>query len=270
MPAKPKDIPEINARIMAGEAKVLTAAEFGRGSADDADVVTLAFQAPLSGSSAMLVVPVAGRGVFTRAAKIWLNGIQGFPGPAPNERLGLVDTLVFADHASKADPAYDGTRLLADLMERKDIAVECISVEGDRYQSEFTIDQVQFARMYVYNAFLPVSSSYAPLGTVRAGSRVLLNRAQGTVIGYGTRSTAERQSISLTAEMFDMDPSVLAGDDGGLSNSVGMAVPVLDDTIRAGLIAWSREHSCDDGVAEQLKGLIQSKDFLLTDSDMEL
>ena len=270
MPATPKHIPEINARIMAGEATVLTAAELGRETADHADVVTIAFQAPLSGSSAMLVVPVAGRGVFTRAAKIWLNGIQGFPGPAPNERLGLVDTLVFADHASRADPAYAGSRLLADIMERKDIAVECISVEGDRYESVFTIDQVQFARMYVYNAFLPDSESSAPFRTIRAGSRVLLNGAQGTVIGCGTRSTEERQSISLTAEMFDMDPVRLTGDDGGLSNSVGMAIPVLDDTIRAGLMAWSREQRCDDDVAEQLKELIQSKDFLLTDSDMEL
>lgn len=271
MPATPKHIPEINARIMAGEATVLTAAELGRETADHADVVTIAFQAPLSGSSAMLVVPVAGRGVFTRAAKIWLNGIQGFPGPAPNERLGLVDTLIFADQKSKdAESKYSGSELLADIVEKKEIKVECISVEGDTYESEFTIEQVQFARMYVYNSFLPTSPSGAHFATIRTGSRVLLNKAQGTVIGSGTRSSPERRSLSLTAEMFDMDSSLLRGDGGGVSNSVALAIPVFDGTVLASLIAWSEEHGGANDAAEHLKELIQSKEFLLTDSDMEL
>ncbi len=281
MPAATKDIPLINARIVAGEATVLSAAELANGTHREVDVVTLAYQAPIAGSSAMLVVPVAGRGVFTRAAKIWLNGIQGFPGPAPNERLGLVDTLIFADQKSKNQQVkYNGSELLADIIGKKKIGVECISVEGDKYESEFDIGQVQFARMYVYNSFLPKTSSGKHFKTIRAGSRVLLNKAQGTVLGCGTRGAPGRQSLSLTAEMFDMDPSLLAGSGGGPSNSVALAIPVLDHTVLASLTAWTEEQffaivenkkeTRTIDVAEHLKELIQSREFLLTDSDMEL
>jgi uncharacterized protein (DUF39 family) len=282
MPAGRKDIALINARIEAGQAKVVTAAELGRTTSQDVDVVTLAYQTPISGSSAMLVVPVAERGVFTRAERIWLNGIQGFPGPAPNERLGLVDTLVFADQKSK-DPeaSFSGSDLLLELIEKKKIEVECLSVEGDTYQSEFTIEQVQFARMYVYDSPLPTSGSEAFFGTIRAGSRVLLNKAQGTVIGCGTRSSPERPSLSLTAEMFDMDSALLGGN-GILCNSVALAVPVLDQAMLTSLFGWwRRQSSAGRGagvgaksaqieLAEHLTELIVAKEFLLTDSDMEL
>jgi L-aspartate semialdehyde sulfurtransferase len=281
MPAATKNIAQINARIMAGEATVLSAAELGNGTAQDVDVVTLAYQAPISGSSAMLVVPVAGRGVFTRAAKIWLNGIQGFPGPAPNERLGLVDTLIFADQKSKDGKAeYTGSQLLPDIIENKLIHTECISVEGDKYESDFNMKQVQFARMYVYNSFIPETSSDEHFKTIRAGSRILLNNAQGTVIGCGTRDAPGRQSLSLTAEMFDMDPSLLLEDGGGLTNSIALAVPILDDTVLASLCAWAEEQysaGTDNekqtqqiDVAKHLKELVRSGEFFLTDSDMEL
>lgn len=274
MPSGTKDVSLINARIMAGDAVVVTAAELRKTAPGDVDAVTLAYQAPISGSSAMLVVPVAGRGVFTRAAKIWLNGIQGFPGPAPNERLGLVDTLIFADQKSKnAGTEYSGSELLFDIIEKKEIKAECISVEGDKYESEFTIDQFQFARMYIYNSFIPESRLGEHFGTIRAGSRILLNKAQGTVIGCGTRSSPERRSLSLTAEMFEMDSSLLSGNDGGVSNSVALAVPVLDGAVLASLVAWSEEQDSgarETDVAEHLKELILSKEFLLTGSDMEL
>lgn len=280
MPAGGKDIALINARIEAGQAKVVTAAELGRNTSQDVDVVTIAYQAPISGSSAMLVVPVAERGVFTRAEKIWLNGIQGFPGPAPNERLGLVDTLVFADQESK-DPesTFSGSDLLLELIEGKKIEVECLSVEGDTYRSEFTIGQLQFARMYVYDSPLPASGSVALFGTIRAGSRVLLNKAQGTVIGRGTRSSPERPSLSLTAEMFDMDSALLGGS-GDLCNSVALAVPVLDQAMLASLFGWWQgQFSAAQGagaksaqieLAEHLMELIMAQEFLLTDSDMKL
>lgn len=145
-----KEVSAINRKIAAGEAVVLTERELrtaagnGGSGMPEADVVVVACRADISGTSAMMVVPVAERGVFTRARKIWLNGVPGFPGPAPNERLGVVDTLVFADQQGK-DGNYHGADLLADVIGGKEIAVECLSVEGNTYHGSFTMDRIQFA-----------------------------------------------------------------------------------------------------------------------------
>ena len=161
MTNREKSISHINNKIKNGKATVLTDQELlkevreGRSpKLPDIDIVTTSCQFPSSGMAAMLCVPVTGRGVFTRAQKIWLNGILGFPGPAPNERLGVVDTLIFADQPA-GDPQadYNGAQLLLDIIDRKKIRVECISVEGGTYENSFTLDQVEFARMYVYNSF---------------------------------------------------------------------------------------------------------------------
>ena len=260
-----KDVSLINERILAGKAAVFTERELEEAAPalSDVDVVTLSCPTAVSGSSAMLVVPVAERGVFTRAARIWLNGVRGFPGPAPNERLGLVDTLFFADEHGK-DADYSGARLLRDLVERKEIGVECVSVEGDTYAGAFTMDDVQFARMYVYNAFLPAAAG-GFLAAIGSGSRMLLNGAQGMVIGCGTRGSTDAPSLSLTAEMFEMDAALIG--ENGATNSLALAVPVLDQAVLDGLLAWPP----DGGPGStRLKDLILAGDFLLTDTDMHL
>lgn len=289
-----KSVLRINHLIKNREVRVFTDREFLKGIQEnegfrisDVDVVTTASQSPISGTAAMLCVPVAERGTFTRAKKIWLNGILCFPGPAPNERLGLVDTQIFADQrASNKESDYNGAGLLLDIIKRKEIQVECLSVEGDAYESSFTLDQLEFARMYLYNCFFrnPCSknrtcSKGSHLETIRAGSKVLLNKATGIVVGCGTRSSAESRSLSLAADMFEMAPEYMTESEAAdIRNTIAYAVPVLSENVLSDLADCLREkilmepvcdlHGLEETAAEYLKQLIRSGEFLLISSDM--
>lgn len=292
-----KSISSINEKIGVGKAVVLTDIELkeiilgGRepGMAD-VDVVTISWHASMQGTAAMLCVPVAERGVFTRAKKIWLNGVPGLPGPAPNERLGVVDTLIFAGQSvSDKQNAYNGARLFFDLLNKKEIQVECLSEEGGNFKSTFTVDKLLFARMYVYNCFfngLPKADAvgqYNPnrhFETIGPGSKVLLNKARGIVIGDGTRSSPERRSLSLAADMFDMDPDTMVSSENSsepvIRNSIALPIPILNEGILMDLSAWLMERNLERSgdvlrvpeteMARFLKELIVRGDFLLTKS----
>ena len=299
MGLREKSITEINEKIKHGEAVVLTEGELleeaQRGNnlnLSDVDVVTIGRQVPASGSASMLCVPVAGRGEFTRAEKIWINGIPGFPGPAPNERLGLVDTQIFAYQTVEGSQKnYSGARLFSDIISRKEIHVECLSMEGGTYRNSFTLDDLQFARLYVYNCLFEESDVDSKIGnrgryllTIRQGSKILLNGAPGIVIGCGTRSTPERKTLSMAADMFEMDPGGVRESDTDkgviITNSIAVGIPALSEGILEDLTESLMEKKLkrvENGVreseketAKHLKQLIQKGDFLLVLSDMHL
>jgi uncharacterized protein (DUF39 family) len=294
-----KSVLLINRKIKEGKAIVLSDREFvheirtgNKIGISDIDVVTTSWNAVITGTAAMLCVPVTKRGIFTRARKIWLNGVPGFPGPAPNERLGVVDTLIFAEQPSRNKQAdYNGAMLFVDILRKAKVEVECLSEEGDTYRSAFTIDQLQFARMYIYNCFLDRLSvsdekrthnlcrHLAPIG---AGSKILLNRALGIVIGSGTRSIPGRRAFSISAEMFDMDPGVMTSDDGStgrtVTNSIALAIPVLHEEGLKDLSSWLLSdlfpghnnglHIPENDMSQYLRKLVRKGSFLLTESDM--
>ena len=297
MPEQAKSIEQINERVAQGRISVMTEIEvletMRQGeplTAADVDVVVMAFPASLSGSAVFLLVPVAQRGEFTRARRIWLNGVQGYPGPAPNERLGVVDTLVFARQPNR-DPQvrYTGADLFADLLGNGSIEAECLSVEGATYRRRFKMGELQFARCYCYNLFLPesrlvaggrVSAADCHLETIQVGAKVLLNGAPGVVVGCGTRNGLERRSLSLAADMFEMQPEALerpaAKDEQRKAHSVALAIPVLNDTVLEaikGYLAggqWQERSrfvpDLDETAASDLKALVCSGRFLLASS----
>ncbi len=282
-------IREINERLKKGEAVVMTSFEFKeevrRGhefKVGEVDVVTCATRAIMSGSAAMFVVPVSGPGIFTRAEKIWLNGIPGMPGPAPNERLGVVDVLIHGTAHSKYNPmGYGGGHLFRDLLEGKKIHAEVESVDGRFFESHFTLQDLEFARFYTFrNNFMNYSafanfkdmpsycnnprSIFAPrfvprgggasfsgggglnplqndkqLRTLRVGTKVLLNKAPGVVVGSGTRSKPEKPTLSIVADMFQMDPEFLGGFKTSygpeICNSVAIPIPLIDREIIDGI-----------------------------------
>jgi len=300
LPDNGKSVSLINRKIKEGKAVVLSDAEFVREmrtghnvGVPDIDVVTTSWDAVIAGTAVMLCVPVAKRGIFTRARRIWLNDVPGFPGPAPNERLGLVDTLIFAGQLSRNKQTdYDGASLFVDILRKEKVEVECLSEEGDTYRNTFTIDQLQFARMYIYNCFLDRSSvsdgritrnPYRRLSPVAAGSKVLVNRATGIVVGSGSQSTPERRALSLAADMFDMDPEVMTAVGGNagtaITNSIALAIPVLSEEGLKDLSSWLLAdkfagqneglHSTENDMSQYLKELVMKGLFLLTDSDMK-
>ena len=117
---KRRTVAEINAKIERGEAVVMTAEELCnsvRNGADvgfeDVDVVTSATCGVMSGTFAGLSFKVAERDGFERAAKVFLNGVPAFVGPCPNERLGIVDVIVYG--TARRDEKYGGVQLCREL-----------------------------------------------------------------------------------------------------------------------------------------------------------
>jgi putative methanogenesis marker 16 metalloprotein len=261
-----RTIADINERLRRGEAVVLTAQEFKtevrrghRFAVGEVDVVTTATRGVMSGTAAMFGVPVAGRGVFARAARAWLNGVEGFPGPAPNERLGRVDLMVYGTAPSRDAPArYGGGHLFRDLLEGQEVEVEVRTDEGATLRRRATLRDFDFARMYNprnayrnYMAFgnfrggpaLPTIFGFRPMAagsgvtvvgsgelnplqndpdlrTIQVGTRVLVNGAPGLVVGAGTGSTGARPNLSVVADMLPMDPRYA----GGVVTSAGVEV----------------------------------------------
>lgn len=240
------------------------------------DLVTVAFTAGISGSAAMLVVPVAGRGVFTRAEEIFVNDLRGYPGPAPNERLGVVDTMIFADERSTAaDVDYDGASLFLDLLRGERVEVDCHSVEGTRHASSFVLPEAEFARFYVYDASLPVGA--AKLGVLRGalvpGARIALNGAEGIVVGPGTRDRPDHMTLSITADMYEMDARLMSVQGARPQHVLAFAVPGHDRKSIDELVEWAASPAGELllsppalSAAETLRESIQQGHFQLSET----
>lgn len=298
-------IEEIGERIRGGDAVVLTAADLKkriregeRLTPGDVDVVTCGTCGVMSGTAAILSLPVTEPGVFSRAESVRLNGVQAFPGPCPNERLGLVDLIVYG--TAQAGPRYGGGHLFADLAAGKAIEVE-VAAGGREYARTVTIDECNAARLFTtrsafknYTAYVnrehsvvrtifstggllgpcreasvsgcgeinPIENDPA-LRFIRPGSCVLVNGAPGFVMGEGTRSSKERPNIMAFAEIREMDSRYC----GGFVTSAGpecitaiaTAIPVLD---RAALDALS---VLDEGIPLPVADINDRRPFALAD-----
>ena len=282
-----KTLKEINTKIRNGSAAVYTAAEFKRLvregadiTAADVDVVTTGTCGVMSGTAAILSVPVAAPGTFERAERAWLNGVPCMPGPCPNERLGLVDLIVSG--TAHAGAGYGGGHLFRDIVEGREI--EVVVEAADRsIEAKVTLDDFSYARLFTtrsayrnYTAYLNtrptrVTTIFSvtglqgpcreasvsgcgeinplendPLGlAIRAGAPVLLNGSAGLVTGEGTRSTPERPNLTVIGDMAGMQPRYMGGFKTSVGpeciTSLGFAIPVLDDRQVAALRVLDEE-----------------------------
>ncbi|MEM0358597.1 MAG: methanogenesis marker 16 metalloprotein [Candidatus Hadarchaeales archaeon] len=249
-----KTVEEINRRIREGKAVVMTAEEFKKAaesglSPQEVDVVTCATCALMSGTFALLSIPVAERGKFEKAEKVWLNGVPAFPGPCPNERLGIVEAIVYGTSRSELSPGkYGGGHLFRELVEGKEVEVE-VRAGGKKFMREVRLEEMELARIFTsrsafrnYMAFVHggkgrVKTIFSVLGlrgrlteasvsgcgelnplendpkllTVGIGTRILLNGAMGYIMGVGTRFSKEKPNLSLTADMKGMIPKFMGG-----------------------------------------------------------
>jgi putative methanogenesis marker 16 metalloprotein len=280
-----KTVSEINEKLKKGEAVIMTAMEFKkevrsgyRFKVSDVDVVTTATRAIMSGTSAMVVIPVAEKGAFQRAEKMWLNGVPCLPGSNPVEGSGLVDTVIYGTAESCDYPGrYGGGHLLRDIVEAKEIDVECLTTDGKTLETSFRLSQLEFARIYSfrndyqnYYAFaniknhksyrenplsifacrpLPLLGGMGMSGcgelnplendphsrVFRGGMKILVNKAPGVVIGYGTRSNTKMRALSVAADMFGMDPEFMGGFKTSygveVTNGIAVPFPILNQDI---------------------------------------
>ncbi|HPS91956.1 MAG TPA: methanogenesis marker 16 metalloprotein [Methanothrix sp.] len=221
----------------------------GESTPRDVDVVTTATRAVMSGTYAVLSFPMAGQSSFLRARSAWINGVQAVVGPCPNENLGVLDLIVLGTAHSRSRPNYGGGHLFRDLVERKPVQVEMETDDGRHLEAEVGLDEMPTARLFGsrhafknYSAFVnagsePVSTifhsrCFAPhcreatfsgcgqinplkndplLESIGIGTRILMNGADGFVLGTGTRSSRERPNLSAFADMHRMDAELLGG-----------------------------------------------------------
>ncbi len=250
-----KTFEEINEKIQRGEAVILTAEELcnmvrngEKIEVKDVDVVTAATCGVMSGTTAIFSFKVAEEGVFTKAKHVWMNGVPAYPGPCPNERLGIVDVIVYgSSHSVEKPERYGGGALFRDLVEGKRVNVKVESIEGKIIESKITLNEMNFARMFTtrsiyrnYVAFVNPEknavktifsvtelkgpfkmATFAGCGeinplekdpemiTIGVGTKVLINGAIGYIVGRGTRSSQDKPNLSISADMFNMKPEFL-------------------------------------------------------------
>lgn len=277
-----RTIEGINAKIKKGEAVVLTAEEFKdiirakeHVTPDDVDVVTCATCAVMSGTAAILSFTIADRGEFERADKVWLNGVPAFPGPCPNERLGIVDVFVYG--TARANHEYGGGHLFREIVEGKEIEAKVRTSEGRMIERRVSSDDIHFARMITtrsafrnYMAFInpyegEVCSIFSVRGlhgpykeisvtgsgeinplendpmmmTIGIGTRIMVNGAPGYVIGEGTRSSMDKPNLSVIAEMKAMEGEFMGGfitsKGPECITSIAVPIPVISESVFSSL-----------------------------------
>ncbi|HOV51595.1 MAG TPA: methanogenesis marker 16 metalloprotein, partial [Methanothrix sp.] len=286
----PRSFSEIQRRIKQGNAVVLTSQEVcdlvalgGASRLKDVDVVTTATRAVMSGTYAVLSFRVAEPGAFSRAERVWINGVAAQVGPCPNENLGVVDLIVFGTARSRDRRDWGGGHLFRDLVERKVALVEVETDDKKTFQAEVGLDEMPFARLngsrhafMNYSAFVnpgekPLSTifharQFEPhclgatfsgcgqinpikndplLETIGVGTRILLNGAEGFVLGTGTRSSPQKPNLSGFADMHHMKPEYM----GGFATSAGpecicswaVPIPVTSKTILQEIARLDRE-----------------------------
>lgn len=276
-----KTIEGINRKIAEGNAVVCTAAELKQRIAEgetiaatDVDVVTTGTFGVMSGTFAVLHLPVTAPGTFRHAEKVRLNGVPAMPGPCPNEGLGSVDLVVYG--TARASANYGGGHLFRDIVAGKDVTVD-VESSGKRFSRSVTLADMGHARLITtrsaFKNYLAVINTKPDtvqtifsvkgltgpyteasvsgcgdinplqndpgLNVIGAGTRILLNGGTGYVMGQGTRSSREKPNIAAYGDMHAMIPEMMGGFITSLgpecNTSVAIPIPVLDDTVLAGL-----------------------------------
>lgn len=271
-----RSVLDIQGRIDRREARVYTAKEFKdlvrqgkRPALGEVDVVTAGTFGVVSGTLAVLCIPVCGPGEFRHAEKVSLNGVPANVGPCPNESLGMVDVIV--NGTARRDSSYGGGHLFRDLVAGETVIVEVVTDTGEVISKGVTLDEIPFARMITTRSFFRNYSCFAttdgdaetifcgpnPMGGdlseatfsgcgdinplendpgmrfLRTGASVFVNGAPGMVLGTGTRSNDVKPNLSVQADMHLMRPGFMGGFRTSVSPectiSVGTAFPVLDE-----------------------------------------
>ena len=270
---KKRKLSEIREKIKSGSANVLTVQELINRISDgekvqfeDVDVITTATKGLMSGIAGIFSFRLAPPKAVRKFTEITINGIAGYPGPCPNEFLGIIDLIIYGTGHSTTIENYSGGMLFRDLVEGKPIKIVGKSVEGKIIRKELTLEEMQFARLMGtrqaiknYNAminptpnqvetifsalpFEPNNSQITFSGcgalnpfqndpnfeTFGIGMPVLVNGNIGHLIGPGTRNYILKPNMMTIADLQGMKPEYM----GSFKTSYGpepicsIAVPI--------------------------------------------
>ncbi len=270
---KKRKLSEIRKKIKEKKAIVLTVQEILDSvkngeeiSFEDVDVVTTATKGLMSGIAGIFSFRLVQPKIVRKFTEISLNGIIGFPGPCPNEYLGIIDLIIYGTGHSITRDNYSGGTLFRELVEGKSIEVVAKSIEGKIFRKDMTLDDMQFARLMGtrqaiknYNAMInptteridtifsvlpfdPNSNQITFSGcgalnpfqndplfeTFGVGMPVLVNGSMGHLIGPGTRNYVQKPNMMTIADFHGMKPEYM----GSFNTSYGpepicsIAVPI--------------------------------------------
>ena len=270
---KKRKLSDIKKKIANGTAIVLTVQELidivAKGEKiqfEDVDVVTTATKGLMSGITGVLSFRLAAPKSIRKFTDVSINGIDGYPGPCPNEFLGIIDLIVYGTGHSKTIEDYSGGMLFRDLVEGKSVDVVAKSVEGDVIKKQLTLKDMQFARLMgtrqaIRNYYAMINPTTENVNTIFSamsfkpdnsqitfsgcgalnpfqndpnfeafgvGMPLLVNGNIGYLIGPGTRNNVYKPNMMTIADFQGMKPEYM----GSFKTSYGpepicsIAVPI--------------------------------------------
>lgn len=264
---------EIKQKIANNTAVVLTVQELIKKLKDgenvkfeDVDVITTATKALMSGIAGIFSFRLTPPKKIRKFIKVSLNGITAFPGPCPNEFLGIVDLILYGTNHSTTIENYSGGILFRDLVEGKTIHVCAEGENGEKLEREITLDDMQFARMMgtrqaIKNYFAMINPSQDSVSTIFSalplagnkkqitfsgcgamnpfqndpgakvlgvGTKILVNGSEGYIFGPGTRNDRLKPNMQTIADFKGMKPEYMGAfkTSYGLENICSIAVPI--------------------------------------------
>jgi len=271
--ANKRTLEEINKKIESGNAVVITVQELIDRISEgenvefkDVDVVTTATKGLMSGIAGIFSFRLTPPKTIRKFKEVSLNGIAAFPGPCPNEFLGIVDLILYGTAQSKTRENYSGGVLFRDLVEGKEIQVVGKGEDGEKIEKELTLDDMQFARMMgtrqaIKNYFAMINPSGKKVNTIFSalpmegkcsqatfsgcgamnpfqndpeadvfgvGTQILVNGSIGYIFGPGTRNDRLKPNMQTIADFKGMKPEFMGAfrTSYGLENICSIAAPI--------------------------------------------
>jgi putative methanogenesis marker 16 metalloprotein len=260
---KKRKLSDIRRKINNGTANIVTVQEFinrldngERIKFEDVDVITTATKGLMSGIMGVFSFRLVAPKTLRKFTEISINGIPAFPGPCPNEYLGIADLIVYGTAQSRDRDSYCGGSLFRELVEGKAVEIVAKSSEGEKVEKEMTLEEMQYAKLMGtrqaiknYNAMLNCESykvdtifsclpfeanktelTFSGCGALNpfqndpkfqsfgVGSPLLVNGSMGYLIGPGTRNYVAKPNMMTIAPMIQMKPEYM----GAFKTSYGL------------------------------------------------
>lgn len=233
---------------------------------EDVDVITTATKGLMSGIMGIFSFRLTPPRTLRKFTEISMNGIKSFPGPCPNEYLGIVDLIVYGTAQSETIKNYCGGSLFREIVEGKSIEINAKSSEGEVVRKNLVLEDMQFAKLMGtrqaiknYNGMINCESysvdtifsclpfepnkseiTFSGCGALNPfqndpefesfgiGSPILVNGNIGYLIGPGTRNYIAKPNMMTISPFSGMKPEFMGAfkTSYGLEPICSLAIPI--------------------------------------------
>ncbi|MFX1377813.1 MAG: methanogenesis marker 16 metalloprotein [Promethearchaeota archaeon] len=270
---KKRTLSEIRNKVEDGSAVILTVQELidqisegEKVKFEDVDIVTTATKGLMSGIMGIFSFRLSPPKTLRKFTEVDINGIPAFPGPCPNEYLGIVDLIIYGTTQSRTKDNYCGGSLFREIVEGKPLQVLAKSAEGETVEKVLKLEDMQFAKLVGtrqaiknYNAMINCETynvntifsclpfppnkteiTFSGCGALNpfqndpefesfgVGSPVLVNGNIGYLMGPGTRNYIEKPNMMTITPFEGMKPEYMGAfkTSYGLEPICSLALPI--------------------------------------------